>query len=410
MCRIEPTVEDKSSTRAALTFRGTPKPIKLPNKEFQFRKYGSNNYCRPLGSNVSCRLDENFMKNYKNSGGDSNSIKFTSTSSAGTSFTLPNGVLNWAIEFNNIYSLIYKPTPDSSATQINSLIENDPKSYTISAVRPPGAGGDIHAKNGTPQFNLHIKESGAWWMYFKPDPIEGVLDMAAYVSTKWPTGSTIKVLWHEGMPSDQNTALTHVFGNKFDGVRGLTPGWPLIWIGNANEGSKPRDLNVYNIVTTANENSQGGSHFYRQYLIIDNFDGISERALSWRNEIKTDNYNVKKGHTTPEGDIIDLYIVDGGSIVRAKVGAADRTVAGKICSGSTTPKANSKALFEIICGDATYIGSDPYQFAPDWGPTKAYICSDDKNARGKWTLLGFFPEGACSKIDTGYTFDKNGCV
>eukprot|EP00587_Corethron_hystrix_P003389 CAMPEP_0113328226 /NCGR_PEP_ID=MMETSP0010_2-20120614/19873_1 /TAXON_ID=216773 ORGANISM="Corethron hystrix, Strain 308" /NCGR_SAMPLE_ID=MMETSP0010_2 /ASSEMBLY_ACC=CAM_ASM_000155 /LENGTH=852 /DNA_ID=CAMNT_0000189473 /DNA_START=133 /DNA_END=2692 /DNA_ORIENTATION=+ /assembly_acc=CAM_ASM_000155 len=410
MCRIEPTVEDNTSTRAALTFRGTPKPVSLPNVVFKFKTYGSGAYCRPFGSDVMCRLDESSMNNYKNGEGNANIIKFTSV--YGATFTLTNGVKNWAIEFNGIYSLIYKPGPDSSASTVNSVITGDPLAYTLSAERPPGAGGDVHAKNGTPQLILHIKDTGAWWMYFKPDPIPGVSDLGAYMNNKFIPGSTIEVLWNTGMPTDHNTALTHVYGNEFSRVRGLTEGWPLVWVGNANEGTKPRDLNVYSLVTTANDNYEGGSHYYRQYIIIDNFVGMSEKAQSWVDEVITDNYTVKKDwHSTPVGQTIDLIVSNGKTIV-AKIGTNEESATQKVCSGSTTPNVNSKALFEVVCGDASYIGSDPYHFAPNLqsGDKKPYICSNDNTVRGTWTLLGFFPDSACAQIETGYTFDQTECI
>lgn len=85
-----------------------------------------------------------------------------------------------------------------------------------------------------------------------------------------------------------------------------------------------------------------------------------------------------------------------------------------VCVGSTTPNKDSKALFEIKCGSATYIGSDPYYFAPDGfdaNDTKLrpYICKNDARARGNWKLLGFFPEGACSLIETDHVFDESTC-
>mmetsp|Transcript_43361 Transcript_43361/g.49991 ORF Transcript_43361/g.49991 Transcript_43361/m.49991 type:complete len:191 (-) Transcript_43361:41-613(-) len=87
----------------------------------------------------------------------------------------------------------------------------------------------------------------------------------------------------------------------------------------------------------------------------------------------------------------------------------------KVCVGSTTPNKMSKALFEIKCGNATYIGSDPYHFAPD-GFTeddkkkRPYICKNDSTARGTWTLLGFFQDGDCSSIQEEYTFDEAMCA
>lgn len=85
-----------------------------------------------------------------------------------------------------------------------------------------------------------------------------------------------------------------------------------------------------------------------------------------------------------------------------------------VCVVSTTPNKSSKALFEIKCGASTYIGSDPYHFAPDGfseGDQKKrpYICKNDNTVRGTWTLLGFFPDGACSSIEEDHVFDEATC-
>ena len=191
---------------------------------------------------------------------------------------------------------------------------------------------------------------------------------------------------------------------------GVTDGWPILMVGQGNEGSKPRDANFYNIVTTANRNSHGGSHHYRQYFVLDTYNGISTRAKKWVDDVIHDNYNVRLGDSgTPEGRTIDLY--RKGSSVGATVGESFCADATKACTGSTTPKAGSMALVEIKCGNQRYIGSNLYYFAKDLGDGKLrpYICKDDKNARGVWTLLGFFPENACSSLEIGFTYDGTMC-
>ena len=93
--------------------------------------------------------------------------------------------------------------------------------------------------------------------------------------------------------------------------------------------------------------------------------------------------------------------------------AAAASVPTKVCSGSTTPKADSRALYQVKCGSSTYIGPDPYYFSPnDWtgqDKKRPYICKNDNTVRGTWTLLGFFPTGACSSIETGFTYDEDLC-
>jgi len=423
MCRIEPTTTDSSSTRVAVTYRGTPKQTNPPCStnnpqncitQLKFIKYGSGTYCRPFGSDISCRLDNDFLNNFVNGGGDANNIKFRTDS--GKVFTASNGVNQWSIEFNGLYSLIYtRSKSDTSLDDINSMIESDnTAAWNIEFLTPPEAGGDVHAKNGVAIWVNKVAGPNTYWTHFYADNVPGVSDIGAYVAKRFPPGSTLDVLYHTGKPVEDNTALAHVYGNNFDGVRGLTNGWPLVWIGNANEGKKPRDLNVYNIVTTANENRAGGIHYYRQYFAMDTFSDISSTAASWVDEVITDNYNVIR-ESAPLSRTVDIFTtgVDESSI-RAVVGKSGMT--GSVCTGSTTPNASSMALFHIKCGDATYIGADPYHFAPsDWsgnGYYRPYICANDNAARGVWNLLGFFPDNACSDIQTGYTFFEgdNMCV
>lgn len=154
----------------------------------------------------------------------------------------------------------------------------------------------------------------------------------------------------------------------------ITPGWPLVIIGQGIEGAKPRDANFYNIVTTANCNTQGGSHFYRQYFVMQNYTDISATAAALAAEVIHHNYNVNRAADVnagklPAGRSIDLYSI--GTSVRAVLEDAI-TIAGgtKVCSGSTTPKAVSKALFQIKCGDEVYIGSNLYYFAKAMGDGK----------------------------------------
>ena len=205
-----------------------------------------------------------------------------------------------------------------------------------------------------------------------------------------------------------------MYGTTFPDAQGITDGWPLLIAGNANGGDRPRDSNVYNIVTTANRNTEGGIHHYRQYFVMDRFSDISEQAKRLASEVTQDNYNVKRGDSgAPVGQVVHLY--KSGNSVGASVGneSCGKSTITKICSGSTTPKADSKALLQIVCGSDVYIGSDPYYFSPDdfdgGNVVRPYICRNDSTARGIWTVLGFFPEGACATIEIGHTFNDSMC-
>jgi len=581
MCRLEPTEPDPSSTRIAVTFRATTAPTSKSqticddtnsNKCFgiiKFIKYSSSNdFCRKFGNSggVMCRLDNDFLDNLVKISGTPSKIRFETKS--GKSFTASSGITMWSYRKSTVYSMIFHPKKgvDDTLAEIDQTINEDPDAeWEIAVVTPPEGGGDITAKNGVISWVKHIEETGAYWLFFNADAVPGVSDIGKHVAKTFPPGSTLEVLYNTGKAEEENLALAHVYGNKYTDTegqptKGLTDGYPILWLGNANEGNKPRDANVYNIVTTANKNGPGGSHYFRQYFVMDRYSDISARAANLVAEVKQQNYNVNiAGDETPVGRTINLYkkgnsvgaaigdvscygnennpvvepfvyptdekgkiiilqsrgkkvvrnnrlskrlkicvlkislkkrltgeinggprseklvlnfytrdgiptgesfLVDGirhwyrkaqqmfiypsapyntydgcknvASVFEAKFPKhsyinvtypeddtyaedTEMSESSKVCVGSTTPNKDSKALFEVKCGSATYIGSDPYHFAPD-GFTKddnkkrPYICKNDATARGTWTLLGFFPDGDCLSIQEGHTFDEAICA
>jgi len=70
------------------------------------------------------------------------------------------------------------------------------------------------------------------------------------------------------------------------------------------------------------------------------------------------------------------------------------------CTGSTVPGAGRRPLYNVKCGDASYIGSDQYHFADlSDGFYRPYRCNGNTlDPRATWTLLGYFIEGACDYL------------
>ncbi len=344
-----------SGTRTPITLRGTPPTLEPPCSTtnasncitaFKFIKYGSNNYCRAFGAGVSCRLDNNFLNNFQNSGGNGASIKFQTDT--GRSFTASNGVTYWAFQFNGIYSLIFTPVAgvDPTLAEIEAMVSANADAgnaqWNISLNLSNDVGGDIHARNGVYNWVNHIEQTGAYWTYFYADEVDGESDLAAYFNRKFPAGTTIEILYHEGKPEEENLSMAHVYGNSF-GAQWQSK-WPLLWVGNANEGSRPRDLNVYNIVTTSSRMTGGGSHVYRQYFVMDRFNNISTTAASFVSEAMQKEYNVNNdGDSNPVGRSVHLYHRKGNNI-GAVVGEFTGT---SICTGSTTPKKDFKVSFFV---------------------------------------------------------------
>merc|ERR1712238_109786 len=72
------------------------------------------------------------------------------------------------------------------------------------------------------------------------------------------------------------------------------------------------------------------------------------------------------------------------------------------CNGSSIPKFETKAFFNIKCGDSSYVGSDLYFFSAEdeSDVIRSYsTCIDGK--RAKWQLLGFFDE-SCLPLSVKY--------
>lgn len=336
MCRLEPTQPDSSGTRVAVTFRGTPPTVSVcdqndPQKctdKIKFRKYNTGTYCRNFGTGgaIMCRLDNVFLENLTKSSGTSTKIEFATQS--GKIFKALGGIMLWSFQNPaDTYSLILNPGVDTSLSDIEAMISEDPtEEWTIGLENASQAGGDVTAKNGVVNWVMHIQETGAYWLFFNADEVPGEPDIGSYVARKFPPGSTLEVLYDTGKPEEDNLALAHVYGKDFPDTQGLADGWPLLLVGNANEGFKPRDANVYNIVTTAAKNYQGGSHYYRQYFVMDRFSDISETAAGLVSEVIQQNYNVNDANDeTPVGRTVKLYKKEN------KVGA---TIGDDTCGGN----------------------------------------------------------------------------
>eukprot|EP00559_Dactyliosolen_fragilissimus_P007399 CAMPEP_0184871370 /NCGR_PEP_ID=MMETSP0580-20130426/40679_1 /TAXON_ID=1118495 /ORGANISM="Dactyliosolen fragilissimus" /LENGTH=861 /DNA_ID=CAMNT_0027374019 /DNA_START=151 /DNA_END=2737 /DNA_ORIENTATION=+ len=422
-CKLEPTFEDPSGSengvnpKAAITIYGKPSTsfYRGPDVPFHFMRYGSGHYCRPFGVDYSCRLNPALMNNYVNNSGDRSFIQFTSAT--GEKFKISDGVEIWSLQFNGIYSMIInapRSNLDLTIDEINDLIAISEGPWYASYFNPPNAGGEVHAHNGVIHWSMRLQNNGSYWLYFYPDEVSGVSDIGDYIRNKFPPGSELEMRYHNGKPEIDNLAFAHIYGNDFSNSQGITPGWPLLITGQGIQGAKPRDANFYNLVTTANLNTKGGSHHYRQYFIFDRFHVISDRAKGFVDKVIHDNYNVNLSgddSKVPPGRTIHLYTSGDETRVQAAIGESNRvpSTSNIRCTGSTTPKMDSMALFYINCGSEDYIGPDPYYLSSAFADenVRPYTCLNDPSDRGDWTLLGFFADGACASLINGYSFEKN---
>jgi hypothetical protein len=228
-------------------------------------------------------------------------------------------------------------------------------------------------------------------------------------------GDDIEVTYFDtGKPEEENRALAHVHGNKSKWLsppEGEVPNRLRIGKG----GSIKRDYTVYTVNARPSALTNGGTYFFRQYFIMDKYSQIKgPKGALWADET----YQAEYQAGAVQGRSIELYASAGdgeitkfGAVVNGKQCNANNSLPLPTvkCTGSTTPKPDSKALYQIKCADQYYVGSDPYFFEPDGESKRPYICKNDETARAEWTLLGFFVAGSCDALMNAQ-YDSTFCI
>mmetsp|Transcript_40172 Transcript_40172/g.46209 ORF Transcript_40172/g.46209 Transcript_40172/m.46209 type:complete len:860 (+) Transcript_40172:168-2747(+) len=211
-----------------------------------------------------------------------------------------------------------------------------------------------------------------------------------------------------GKPLEDNLALGHVHG----GENG-SGNYPRVRYGAAG-----RDFNVYTIndVPTI---PGGSTYYYRQYFMMDAYTEMKSKGPQWAPEA----VKATKGVGMIDGRTVQLFqsVVDSSSSTTATAtfghtiqGDTCRVPGGvtevtPTCEGTTTPEANSKALFQIRCGDSYAVTENMYYFSPLGPPYRSYVCDGMEDIRPEWTLLGYFPVDSCTAIGSGYQYDAEYC-
>jgi len=244
----------------------------------------------------------------------------------------------------------------------------------------------------------------AWagvYLYIYPDG-----HTLSEVQAAFPNPSDVTVSQADyGRPPAQNRALSYVFGvNKERNEPGnnglkyinLNAG-PRMRYGTG--GSLRRDYTVWTINPYVNIET-GDTFAVRHYLITDQYEGVNARAADWVSEVEM--VQRTEGKTT--GRQVALYSEDNATFGAAINGSACTVAAAAaVCTGDTTPQAESKPLFAITCGSQRYVGHDLYYFAPSRAseaePIRSYVCSDEPaGTRPNITLLGWFAVGGCAPL------------
>jgi len=204
-----------------------------------------------------------------------------------------------------------------------------------------------------------------------------------------------------GKPLEDNLALAHVHGGQ-NGAGGM----PRVRYGAAG-----RDFNVYTI-NDVPKIPGGSTYYYRQYFMMDAYTEMKSKGPQWAPEA----VKATKGVGTIEGRTVQLFKSVADSSNSATFG---HTIQGDTCrvpggatptcEGTTTPEANSKALFQIRCGDNYAVTENMYYFSPSGPPYRSYVCDGMGDIRPEWTLLGYFPVDSCNAIGSGYQYDAEYC-
>lgn len=226
----------------------------------------------------------------------------------------------------------------------------------------------------------------------------------AQIKEALTVGTKVDVFYYlppeSGKPEEDNLALAHVHGNSWNG------NYPRIRYGAAG-----RDYNVYT-VNDIPRISEGSTYYYRQYFMMDAYTEMKTKGPQWGPEAM----KATKTVGSIEGRTVQLYKSAATTAAAATTfghtihGDTCRTGgAAPTCEGMTTPQANSKALFQIRCGDSYVVTENMYHFSPSGPSYRSYVCDGMEDQRPEWTLLGYFPEGSCSTIGSGYQYDSQYC-
>jgi len=198
-----------------------------------------------------------------------------------------------------------------------------------------------------------------------------------------------------GKAEEDNLALAHVHG----GQNG-SGNYPRVRYGAAG-----RDFNVYTVNDLPSIPS-GSTYYYRQYFMMDSYTEMRSKGATWANQATKATKSVGK----IPGRTVNLYRSDSGTFGYTVGGDnCRRAEAEFVCQGMTTPQSNSRALFQICCGDSCAVTEDLYYFAPSGATKRSYVCDGMANTRPEWTLLGYFPVGSCSTMETGYEYSPEYC-
>jgi len=280
-------------------------------------------------------------------------------------------------------------------------------------------GQDIEVSNGKGKsLNIAGILHWAWqsidmYIYLKPgdtkDTWNNQFEVGDTLSFSFPPVSKLPEL---------NRGFGWVFGFDRDGPPNQNEDLERRWwqsngrarLGNSGYGL--RDFNVFTINGITNLKPKT-TLAVRQYMLTGMHQGMDSLASKWAEQVS------QTGSIPGDypGRPVHLFAFTDSSDGSARFGIDLDPSCGILglsnknatCVGQTTPQPGTEPLFAIQCGNMSYVGIDPYHFAPPGTGRFAYLCDGmDASVRPSWKLLGYFARDACSALATA-AIDPNYC-
>lgn len=156
-------------------------------------------------------------------------------------------------------------------------------------------------------------------------------------------------------------------------------------------GNSLRDYTVFTVNAFINL-APHTSYFNRQYMVSGRFVDMVGLADPWVSQTAQE-FREKE---TSSGRAVYMCLLEAGfftvstaSCSKERLRCTGRTIPHEVPGKGGLP---SQALpfYAVQCGVSSYVGPDPYHFAPTGEFERPYVCHGDSSLRPSWALLGFF--------------------
>jgi hypothetical protein len=230
------------------------------------------------------------------------------------------------------------------------------------------------------------------------------------------------------VPSDYDPSSLYTFTFVYgDGSSVPDDGDARRRVGSTQVGTKTRDFTVFTVnwFGTSIRLSPGSTYVNRGYYFISDLGSVDSTAGALLDKVHA--ARIDPEDWSPR--TVDIYR-DGTKFVALAASSSGGTStncsspsAALVCSGTSTPSPGHVPFFYVTCGESrTYLGPDPYHFAPPFGSrfpghgnitniVRSYVCDgEDSSVRPTWKLMGFYnsTDADCASLRTA-TYDGGIC-